>query len=73
MKKSDGYVLAKKRFSKRRLSNKKVHDAAVELGRKGGLVGGNARANKLTSERRTEIARYAANVRWRNVDPPDKE
>jgi hypothetical protein len=34
------------------------------LGRKGGLKGGRARANKLTPERRNEIARKAAQARW---------
>jgi hypothetical protein len=38
--------------------------AAVELGRKGGLVGGKARAAKLTAEQRSEIARNAAQARW---------
>ena len=38
--------------------------AAVSLGRKGGLKGGKARAAKLTPERRSEIARKAAAVRW---------
>ncbi len=38
--------------------------AAVELGRKGGLKGGKARAEKLTPERRSEIARKAAATRW---------
>jgi hypothetical protein len=38
--------------------------AAVELGRKGGLKGGRARAEKLTPERRSEIARKAAAARW---------
>lgn len=38
--------------------------AAVELGRLGGLKGGKARAEKLTSARRTEIARKAAQARW---------
>lgn len=38
--------------------------AAVALGRKGGLKGGKARAAKLTSEQRTEIARKAAKKRW---------
>lgn len=37
---------------------------AVELGRQGGLRGGHARAAKLTSERRSEIARKAAAARW---------
>ena len=38
--------------------------AAVELGRRGGLKGGRARADKLTPERRSEIARKAAASRW---------
>jgi hypothetical protein len=42
--------------------------AAVELGRKGGLVGGKARAKKLTPERRSEIAKKAAAARWAKKD-----
>lgn len=44
--------------------------AAVELGRKGGLKGGKARAEKLTSDQRSEIARNAALARWsrRNIE-----
>jgi len=38
--------------------------AAVALGRKGGLRGGRARADKLTPEQRSEIARKAAAARW---------
>jgi len=38
--------------------------AAVELGRQGGLKGGRARAEKLTPEQRSEIARKAAWARW---------
>jgi len=38
--------------------------AAVELGRRGGLKGGKARAAKLTAEQRSEIARKAASARW---------
>jgi hypothetical protein len=38
--------------------------AAVELGRRGGLKGGKARAAKLTPEQRSEIARRAARKRW---------
>ncbi len=38
--------------------------AAVELGRRGGLVGGKARAAKLSPERRREIAKKAAAARW---------
>ncbi|MFZ2632621.1 MAG: hypothetical protein WAX48_13645 [Desulfosalsimonadaceae bacterium] len=40
------------------------NQAAVELGRLGGLKGGKARANKLTPEQRKEIARKAAKARW---------
>lgn len=39
---------------------------AVELGRRGGLKGGKARAEKLTAERRSEIAKKAAAERWRD-------
>jgi hypothetical protein len=38
--------------------------AAVELGRRGGLKGGKARAAKMTPEERAESARKAANARW---------
>ncbi len=38
--------------------------AAVALGRKGGLKGGKARAEKLTPEERSELARRAARKRW---------
>ena len=38
--------------------------AAVALGRLGGKKGGPARAAKLSSERRREIAKKAARARW---------
>jgi hypothetical protein len=38
--------------------------AAVALGRRGGLKGGKARAEKLTPEQRSEAARLAARARW---------
>jgi hypothetical protein len=41
------------------------NSAAVELGRRGGLVGGKARAARLTAEQRSEIAKRAAAARWR--------
>jgi hypothetical protein len=37
---------------------------AVELGRRGGLKGGKARAAKMTKEERSESARKAAQARW---------
>jgi hypothetical protein len=39
--------------------------AAVALGRLGGLKGGKARAKKLSSKRKSEIARKAALRRWK--------
>lgn len=39
--------------------------AAVALGRLGGLKGGKARAEKLSEEERKEIARKAAEARWK--------
>ena len=39
--------------------------AAVALGRLGGKKGGPARAEALSSSRRHEIAKKAANARWR--------
>lgn len=50
------------RQSEDELSNK--NPAAVALGKLGGLKGGKARAKKLSSERRTEIAKNAAKTRW---------
>jgi hypothetical protein len=42
--------------------------AAVALGRKGGLKGGKARAEKLTPEERSEAAKKAAAARWSERD-----
>ena len=36
--------------------------------RKGGLAGGKARADKLTPEERSAIARTAAQARWKKAD-----
>ncbi len=44
--------------------------AAVELGRRGGLKGGKARAAKLSPERRSEIAKEAAAARWSRKTQP---
>jgi hypothetical protein len=38
--------------------------AAVSLGRRGGLKGGPARAEKLSAKKRSEIAKKAAAARW---------
>lgn len=41
--------------------------AAVALGRLGGLKGGKARADALSKKRKVEIARKAAQVRWKQT------
>lgn len=46
-----------------------VKAAAALLGRKGGLKGGKARAAKLTPEERSDIARKAAESRWKKAKP----
>lgn len=38
---------------------------ASELGRRGGLIGGKARAKKLSKAQRVKIAKAGANARWR--------
>jgi hypothetical protein len=38
-----------------------------EYARKGGLIGGKARAKKLTPDKRTEIAKTAATARWKKT------
>jgi hypothetical protein len=42
--------------------------AKAMAGRKGGQKGGVARANKLSAERRAEIARVAARKRWQESE-----
>jgi hypothetical protein len=46
-------------------TGKNKNQAAVALGRLGGLKGGKARAAKLSAKRRSEIARNAVLARWR--------
>lgn len=41
--------------------------AAVELGRKGGLKGGKARAEGMTAAERSASAKKAAEARWRRA------
>ena len=38
--------------------------AAVALGRRGGMKGGKARADALSPEQRSDIAKKAARARW---------
>jgi hypothetical protein len=44
-----------------------VKEYLTEIGRKGGLKGGKARAKKLSAQQRKLIARNAANARWEST------
>lgn len=46
-------------------SNEGKNPAAIALGRSGGIRGGKARADKLSPDQRNEIAKKAAQKRWR--------
>jgi hypothetical protein len=41
-----------------------ISEYLAEIGRKGGLKGGKARAEKLSAKKRKEIAQKAAKARW---------
>ena len=41
-----------------------MRELTRRLGRRGGLKGGKARAEKLTKEQRSAIAKKAAEARW---------
>jgi RNase adaptor protein for sRNA GlmZ degradation len=49
----------------KKVTTEEKNPAAVALGRLGGLVGGNARAKKLSAKRKKEIAEKAAKARWK--------
>lgn len=52
---------------------KEKNPAAVALGRLGGKKGGKARAKALTTKKRSEIAKKAAEIRWeRYYEEKDK-
>ena len=52
-----------------KIATGEIDDETVSRRRNGGLKGGKARAESLSPERRSEIARNAAAARWGN-DPP---
>lgn len=49
------------------------NQAAVSLGRLGGLKGGPARAAKLSPNKRKAIAKKAAKARWSKGSPPNSK
>ncbi len=52
--------------SKKKAAKPEKNPAAVALGRLGGLKGGKARAEKLSTKKRSEIAKKAAEARWKS-------
>ncbi|KXK05385.1 MAG: hypothetical protein UZ03_NOB001000883 [Nitrospira sp. OLB3] len=55
---------------KKKPSEPEKNPAAVALGRLGGLKGGKARAEKLSTKKRSEIAKKAAKARWKSKPKP---
>jgi hypothetical protein len=49
-------------------TNHQKDPAAVALGRRGGLIGGRVRAERLSAPERSEIARKAAAARWKKTE-----
>ena len=51
---------------KKKKTKRAKNPAAVALGKLGGSKGGKIRAERLSAERRKEIAQKAAEVRWQS-------
>jgi hypothetical protein len=60
------YEIVKLSTDDKLVERSEISEYLSRIGRKGGLKGGKARATKLSPSRRREIARKAANKRWRN-------
>ncbi len=55
-----------------KIATGEIEDEALtgkEYARKGGLIGGHARAEKLTPKQRKQIAQKAAKARWQSKNP----
>jgi hypothetical protein len=57
---------------KRKRLPEDVHDYFVRMGRVGGLKGAAARIEKISAERRKEIARQAIGARWAKTREKDE-
>lgn len=68
-----GTILLRDSDPKEETPIKEKNPAAVALGRLGGLKGGPARAKKLSSRKRKDIAQKAARVRWGKKDEAEVE
>jgi len=64
MKKRDDFQNALRTVEEAIGSSLTKNPAAVALGRRGGLKGGKARAEKLTPEQRKAIAQQGGKARW---------
>ena len=58
-----GEPLGKKKLDRKSL----ISQVMSEMGAKGGKIGGKARAEKLSPERKREIASQAARARWKAI------
>jgi hypothetical protein len=58
-----GAPLGKKKMSRKSL----ISQVMSEMGARGGKIGGKVRAEKLSSERKREIASHAARTRWKAI------
>ena len=53
--------------------DEEMRELARKLGRRGGLKGGKARAEKLSAEERSTIAKKAAQARWAKKRQQEEE
>lgn len=63
-------ISQKNRPKKYKKSRYSASDFGRELGRRGGRIGGVARARSLSPERRREIAKSGALARWGSIEEP---
>lgn len=65
---SIGLKSSRNGFSMEEMPRKKaVSEYLASIGRKGGKASGKARMEKLTPEKRSELARQAAMARWKRA------
>lgn len=57
-------ILARSKSKKKTVTSEEAINAAYALGSAGGKIGGPARAQAMSSQRRRESASHAANARW---------
>jgi hypothetical protein len=55
-----------------RISKALLSEYFSSIGRKGGRLGGRARANNLTPKQRSDAARAAVQARWKKVQKAER-